>query len=72
MLDSAPGFIFTVAGFAEMRNSYPNSITVGKVGNISEFQALNPPSKPLVDLNREDRDRVWVNVVEAITAALNE
>jgi hypothetical protein len=42
------------------------------MGNISEFQAVNPPSKLLVDLNRGDRDRVWVNVVEAITAALNE
>jgi hypothetical protein len=42
------------------------------MGNISDFQAVNPPSKPLVDLNRGDRDRVWVNVVESITAALNE
>jgi hypothetical protein len=42
------------------------------MGNISEFQAVNPPSKPLVDLNRGDRDRVWVSVVESITAALNE
>lgn len=42
------------------------------MGSLAEFQAVNPPSRPLVDLARGDRDRVWVKVVEAITAALNE
>jgi putative peptidoglycan binding protein/TIR domain-containing protein len=42
------------------------------MGSLSEFQAVNPPSEPLVDLSRGDRDRVWVKTVEAITIALNE
>jgi Putative peptidoglycan binding domain/TIR domain len=42
------------------------------LGSLAEFQAVNPPSKPLVDLSRGDRDRVWVKLMEAITAALNE
>lgn len=42
------------------------------MGSLSEFQAVNSPSKPLVDLSRGDRDRVWVKLMEAITAALNE
>ncbi|MCO6428339.1 peptidoglycan-binding protein [Nitrosomonas communis] len=42
------------------------------MGNLATFQAVNSPSKPLVDLSRGDRDRVWVKLVEAITAALNE
>jgi hypothetical protein len=42
------------------------------IGSLSEFQAVNSPSKPLVDLGRGDRDRVWVKLIEAITAALNE
>ncbi len=42
------------------------------MGPLSEFQAVNSPSKPLVDLSRGDRDRVWVRLVEAITAALND
>lgn len=42
------------------------------MGSLSKFQAVNPPSKPLVDLDRGDRDRVWVKLMEAITAALNE
>lgn len=42
------------------------------MGNLAAFQAVNSPSKPLVDLSRGDRDRVWVKLVEAITAALNE
>ena len=42
------------------------------MGSLSEFQAVNSPSKPLVDLSRGDRDRVWVKLIEAITAALNE
>jgi hypothetical protein len=42
------------------------------MGSLSAFQAVNSPSKPLVDLGRGDRDRVWVKLMEAITAALNE
>lgn len=42
------------------------------MGTLAKFQAVNSPTKPLVDLGRGDRDRVWVKVVEAITAALND
>jgi hypothetical protein len=42
------------------------------MGDLAKFQAVNSPSKPLVDLGRGDRDRVWVKVLEAITLALNE
>jgi hypothetical protein len=42
------------------------------MGSLSEFQAVNSPSRALVDLGRGDRDRVWVQVVTAITAALND
>jgi len=42
------------------------------MGRLSEFQAVNSLSEPLVDLGRGDRERVWVKLVEAITAALNE
>lgn len=41
------------------------------LGDLAEYQSVNPPSKPLCDLGRGDRDRVWVKVVETITAALN-
>lgn len=41
------------------------------MGELQQFQAVNPPDEPLVDLRRGDRDRVWVRVVEAITEALN-
>lgn len=41
------------------------------LGKLSDLQSVNPPSKPLVDLGRGDRDRVWVKVVERITDALN-
>ena len=42
------------------------------IGSLAEFQAVNSLSKPLVDLSRGDRDRVWVKLMEAITEALNE
>lgn len=42
------------------------------LGKLADYQTVNPLSKPLVDLGRGDRDRVWVKVVEAITAALND
>jgi peptidoglycan hydrolase-like protein with peptidoglycan-binding domain len=50
----------------------PVNISPCVMGRLSEFQAVNPPEKPLVDLRRGDRDRVWIKVVEAITIALNE
>lgn len=42
------------------------------MGDLAEFQSVNSSSKPLVDLDRGDRDRVWVKVVTAITGALNQ
>lgn len=42
------------------------------MGSLADYQAVNSPSKPLVDLSRGDRDRVWVKLVEAVTAALND
>jgi Putative peptidoglycan binding domain/TIR domain len=42
------------------------------MGSLLEFQAVNSPSKTLVDMNRGDRDRTWVKLIEAITAALND
>lgn len=38
---------------------------------LSEYQSINTPTKPMVDLSRGDRDRVWVSTIEWITAALN-
>ena len=38
--------------------------------NISQFQTVNDPRKPLVDLSKGDRDRVWVKLVESIEKAL--
>jgi hypothetical protein len=42
------------------------------IGSLAKFQAVNSPSRPLVDMTRGDRDRAWVKVVEAITASLND
>jgi hypothetical protein len=50
----------------------PVIISPCMMDSLSKFQAVNPPSKPLVDLGQGDRDRVWVKLLEAITAALNE
>lgn len=50
----------------------PVIISPCMLGHLSEFQAVNSPSKPLVDLNRGDRDRVWVRLMEAVTVALND
>ncbi len=50
----------------------PVIISPCTMGSLSEFQAVNSPSKPLVDLDRGDRDRVWIKLMEAITVALNK
>ncbi len=50
----------------------PVIISPCNTGSLARFQAVNSPSKPLVDLKRGDRDRIWVKLVEAITVALNE
>lgn len=50
----------------------PVIISPCTMGSLSEFQSVNPPSKPLVDLRRGDRDRVWVKLMGTITEALNE
>lgn len=50
----------------------PVLISPSSLGDLAKFQAVNSPSKPHVDLKRGDRDRVWVKLVEAITAALND
>ncbi len=38
---------------------------------LSKYQTINPPSKTLVEMNRAQREKVWVKVVESITAAVN-
>jgi hypothetical protein len=40
------------------------------MGRLADFQAVNSPAKPLADLGQADRDRVWIRLVEAMTAAL--
>jgi hypothetical protein len=50
----------------------PVIISLCKLGNLEMFQAVNSPSRPLVDMSRGDRDRIWIALVEAITEALNE
>jgi len=50
----------------------PVIISPCMMGSLSEFQAVNSPSKPLVDLSRGDRDRVWIKLMKAITLALNK
>ncbi len=42
------------------------------MGELASYQSVNPSSRPLVDVDRGDRDRVWVEVVEAVMAALND
>ena len=39
---------------------------------LSKYQIVNSPSKTLVGMNRAQREKVWVKVVESITAALNK
>ena len=41
------------------------------LGSLSQFQAVNPPTRTLVDMERGARDRVWVKVVQRITEVLN-
>lgn len=38
---------------------------------LSQFQAVNSPSKTLVDMDRGARERLWVKVVQRITEVLN-
>lgn len=40
------------------------------IESLSQFQAVNDSSKPLVDLKRGDRGRVWVKLTEHIEKAL--
>jgi hypothetical protein len=42
------------------------------LGELGAIQAVNPPSKPLIDMRTGDRERVWMDVVESITGALND
>lgn len=42
------------------------------LGALAEIQAVNPVSEPLLDMKPGDQERVWVRLVEAITAALGE
>jgi hypothetical protein len=39
--------------------------------NISQFQAINEPSKTLVEMTEGERARVWVRLTEVIEAALD-
>lgn len=39
---------------------------------ISLYQAINDPSRPLVDSNRGEQQRVWVNLTNAIVSTLKE
>ena len=41
------------------------------LGSLSEFQAVNSPSKTLVDMERGARERIWVKVMERITEVMN-
>ena len=38
--------------------------------SISQFQTVNDPNRPLVDMSKGDRDRVWVKVVKNIEEAI--
>lgn len=38
---------------------------------LSKYQTVNPPSKTLVEMNTAQREKVWIKVVESITAAVN-
>jgi hypothetical protein len=39
--------------------------------SLSQFQALNPPSRSLVSLNKAQREAVFVNVVKAIESSMH-
>lgn len=38
--------------------------------SLSQFQMVNDPNKPLVDMSKGDRDRVWVQLVKSIDEAV--
>lgn len=50
----------------------PVSVSPCHAGELGELQWINPPSRPLVKLDRGDREQVWFELVEAITSALND
>ncbi|MCI0436293.1 MAG: peptidoglycan-binding protein [Gemmatimonadetes bacterium] len=50
----------------------PVNVSPCILGDLGLIQAVNPPSKPLIDMRTGDRERVWMDVVEAITNALND
>lgn len=49
----------------------PVIISPCRLEKLSQFQAVNPPSKTLVEMERGARDRVWLKVVERITEVMN-
>jgi hypothetical protein len=49
----------------------PVIISPCRLERLSQFQAVNPPSKTLVEMERGARDRVWIKVVERITEVMN-
>ena len=49
----------------------PVIISPCRLDSLSQFQAVNPPSKTLVEMERGARDRVWLKVVERITEVMN-
>ena len=46
----------------------PSRFTKDK--SLSEFQAVNDPSRPLIDMKRGEREKLWVSLTELIEAAL--
>ena len=36
------------------------------------FQTINPPTKPLSEMTRGERDKIWVSLAEAIQASLEQ
>jgi hypothetical protein len=38
--------------------------------SLSQYQTVNDPNRPLVDMSKGDRDRVWVKVVKSIEEAI--
>src|SRR5262245_6617105 len=38
--------------------------------SLSEFQAVNDPSRPLIDMKRGEREKLWVSLTDLIEAAL--
>ncbi|MGA2465645.1 MAG: peptidoglycan-binding protein [Thermodesulfobacteriota bacterium] len=49
----------------------PVIVSPCRLDSLSQFQAVNPPSKTLVEMERGARDRVWLKVVERITEVMN-